>query len=98
MWFKVYGGVYDSYHGIYEFKDEEEAMDYAYALALEDYESYEGLHGILDWEQCYYDLLEMYGEEPTEEAVNEHYAETRESWITYYVKEVSGPNAEDEED
>jgi hypothetical protein len=40
----------------------------------------------------------MYGEdEVTDENVNLHYIEARESWITYYVKEVSGPDAEEED-
>jgi hypothetical protein len=98
MWFKIYGGVHDTYHGIYEYDNEEDALEDAYQLAIENYESYEGLHGIPSWNDCKEDLIEAYGEdEITDEDVDLHYIEARESWITYHVKEVSGPDAEEED-
>ena len=45
-------------HGIYEFRNEQEANIYAYQLAVEDYQSYEGYYGILDWDECKEDLQE----------------------------------------
>ena len=72
-----------------EFENEEAAVNYAYECALEEYQSYEGYHGIVS----YGDILdnpEEYGLEEgfTEEDVDEIYQEEIESWITYYVKEV----------
>ena len=61
MWFKVYAGVYDTYHGIYEYDNEEDALADAYQLAIENYESYEGLHGIPSWNDCREDLIENCG-------------------------------------
>lgn len=77
-------------HGIYEFRNEQEANVYAYQLAVEDYQSYEGYHGILDWDECKEDLqesgmLDGLAEDEIEECVNTHYLENIESWVTYYA-------------
>ena len=72
-----------------EFENEAAAVNYAYECALEEYQSYEGYHGIVS----YGDILDYpkdYGLEDgfTEEDVQEIYQEEVESWISYYVKEV----------
>jgi len=43
-----FGGVEMTDGEILEFENEEEAMDYAWEMACEDYESYAGLHGLRD--------------------------------------------------
>lgn len=72
-----------------EFENEDAAVNYAYECALEEYQSYEGYHGIVSYGDIL-DYPEDYGLEDgfTEEDVQEIYQEEVESWITYYVKEV----------
>ena len=77
-------------HGIYEFRNEQEATIYAYQLAVEEYQSYEGYHGILDWDECREDLqasgmLDDLTENEIEDRVTDHYLENIESWVTYYA-------------
>lgn len=84
--YRVYAGMSGGFnnvvnHGVFEFKNEEEAMDYAYNLAREDYESYEGYHGVLDFGSC---LDEC---DQDEEIASEMYEDEIQSWINYYVKE-----------
>lgn len=42
-----FGGAND--YGVYEFKDTEEAEQYAYEMAVQKYQSYEGSGGIVSW-------------------------------------------------
>ena len=75
------------YNGTYEYASEEEALKDAYNLAVEEYQSYEGYHGILSWEDCKEDLIESWGEdEINDDDVEAHYLENIERWIVYYVK------------
>lgn len=73
------------YMGTGEFESEDEALEVAYALAREEYESYEGYHGILDW----YDVAKENDLDPDSEEdyylINEYYDEEIENWIEYYV-------------
>ena len=60
--FKIYHGMGggfggDQYDYTGEFKDREEAQEEACRLAREDYESYEGASGILDYDDCIRALL-----------------------------------------
>lgn len=77
-----FGGA--TYMGTYEFDTIEEATNEAYLLACEVYESYEGCHGILSWEDCEAELLES-GEDFDEEDVNLYYMEEKEGWLSYYA-------------
>ena len=77
-----FGGA--TYVGTYEFDNIEEATNEAYLLACEVYESYEGCHGILSWEECEAELLES-GEDFDEEDVNLYYMEEKEGWLSYYA-------------
>ena len=79
-----FGGA--RYNGTYEYGSEEEALQDAYNLAVEEYQSFEGCHGILSWEECREDLIESFGEIPDDEDVDLHYTEQVEGWIVYYVK------------
>lgn len=75
--------------GIYEYDNIEEADQAAYELAVEEYQSYEGLHGIPSYEEVYESYIEQYGDEDLdEEIVREYYIEEIESWIVYYAERV----------
>lgn len=110
--FKIYhgmGGAQYDYTG--EFKDREEAMEEARRLAVEDYESFEGCHGIMDMDDCrrallidaiddysgdFETLMEEYG--VSDEDAAEMYEEELESWITFRVVPADGADDTEEED
>lgn len=109
MWFKIYAGMGGSfgganYQGTYEYNTLEEAERDAYRMAEEEYQSYEGCHGILSYEECEEDLRDsgFIGEDMTdneiEEAVDNRYLEEIESWISWYVKPATGPDDVDDEE
>jgi hypothetical protein len=83
MKYRIYAGVFDETdHGVDEFNSEDEAYDYARQLVYDEYESYEGLHGIrtideiMEDEACdQYEALRIYHED-------------RESQVSYWVEEV----------
>lgn len=87
-----FGGV--SYHSTILAESQQEADEYAYVLACETFESYEGERGIRSWVECAEDLdIDPLTEDPDEmEVVNEEYDEERETWIEYY----SVPTEEDD--
>lgn len=60
----------------------EEAEVRARQCAIEEYESYEGLHGLRDIEMI------MEEDEVSEEEAEEIYNEEVESWIDFNVKEI----------
>lgn len=93
MKFEIYAGLGGGFGGAnyvetIEANTREEAEEYARQCAIDDYESYEGSHGILSRDDVFEDLIESFGEEPLEEDVNLRYMEEVEGWITYYVEEV----------
>lgn len=100
-WYRCYiksvGGGIECENPI-EFKSEEDAMYYAREIAIEDYEMFEGYHGIPNMEDIF-DNWEEYGleEYPSQDAAWECYQETRENWIDYWVEEASGPDDIDED-
>lgn len=92
MKYKIYAGLSGGFGGAShqetdEFNLEEEALEYARHLAIEEYQSYEGCHGILDWLDCREDLIES-GFSYNDDDVDAHYQEEIESWIEYYVEPV----------
>lgn len=96
--FEIYAGLSGGFGGANYIKTEEynsfeEAEEDARNLAIEDYQSYEGYHGIIS-EQDIWDDLYDYGldENATDEEVEEIYNEEIESWIAYRVKEVETLN------
>jgi hypothetical protein len=103
--FKVYAGLGGGFGGARyetteEFESEEKAVDYAYECACQVYESYAGLHGLLDWDGVKEDLIVsgFYTEEEiTDEIIEEAYNESREIWLDYYVKEVQEGDTEEDE-
>lgn len=90
MLFEIYAGLSGGFGGAShqetdEFNSEEEALEYAYHLAIEEYQSYEGCHGILDWLDCREDLIKS-GFSYNDDDVDARYQEEIESWIEYYVE------------
>lgn len=90
MKYNIYAGLGGSfggaqYHCTGDFNDEDEATQYAFELAVEEYESYEGHYGIKSW----YDIaeeVELNPDDPdNEEEIDDLYNEERESWIEYYA-------------
>ena len=74
-------------------KDQDEAVAVAYESALEDYESYEGLHGIRSVEDIAIDDYEIDPEvgidDEIYEQVYQDYLDERESQIDYWVEEIT---------
>ena len=76
---------------IVEAKDLAAADKFAYNQAIEEYESYEGYHGILDKEQ----VCEEFGiEDINSEEAEIAYQEERESWLSYSAEEYDEENDE----
>ena len=76
---------------VIEAKDLAAADKFAYNQAIEEYESYEGYHGILDKEQ----VCEEYGiEDINSEEAEIAYQEERESWLSYSAEEYDEENDE----
>lgn len=91
---KIYCGLSGGFGGANyletsEFKSIEEAEAYAYEQAVEEYQSYEGEHGIMSWEDCHQDLEDSYPDyEVDDEWVDNYYSEQIDSWIEYWAEEV----------
>jgi hypothetical protein len=112
--YRLYAGLSGSfggavYQGTEEFKSQEEAEWRAYDLAWEEYESYGGNHGLIDWDGCYEDLLESewidphsQSQEEIERMVDDHYREQVEGWIVYKAVLVTGsttdPDCDDDDE
>lgn len=97
--FKLYAGLNGSlggasFQGVYEYRNAQEAERAAYQLAVEEYESYGGSHGLLDYEGCYEDLqesgmIDTIDQNEIDDMVTAHYLDYMESWLDYYVEEVT---------
>ena len=103
MLYDIYAGLGGGFGGATfqvteEHQDKDWATKAAYDFAVEIYQSYEGLHGILDWYVCKEILKEEYGEsEITDEDVDVYYREEIEGWIEYYAVEHDDKNPPEEE-
>jgi hypothetical protein len=100
-WYRLYvhsvgGGTICE--GPFEYKDERDATDEAYNMAVEDYESFEGYHGIPDIGDIM-EYKEDYGveEDANEDECWEAYYEQRENWLNYWAEEAEGPDDIDED-
>lgn len=95
--FNIYVGLVGGFGGSRYYStiladNKEEALEYAYQLAREEYEMYEGSHGLMTWEDCAEELGFDCDDELTdkdEETISERYNEEVESWITYKVVATS---------
>ena len=88
--YEIFAGVWQAHsHGVEEFDTLEQAEYRAYELAKEEYESYEGSHGILSYDKCVEDAQESWDcKDWTADDYYGFYLETIENTITYYVEEV----------
>jgi hypothetical protein len=100
-WYRLYissvgGGTVCE--GPFEFSSKDIATQAAYDMAVEDYESFEGLHSIPDVGDIMEDK-EGYNlsEDASEDECWEVYYEQRESWLNYWAEEASGPDDKDED-
>ena len=101
IWYRLYiksvgGGI--ECEGPREYRTKNEALDDASQMAIEDYESFEGYHGIPDIGDIM-DDKEEYGldKDATEDDCWEGYYEQRENWLDYWVKRAKGPDDIDED-
>jgi len=76
-----FGGATE--YGIEEFTTDQDAMDYAYEVACNEYESYGGLHGLFNEEDALDENPDL-----SQEELDAMYEEDREYWIDYWVAEV----------
>ena len=88
MLYNVYAGLGGgfggaTYQGTGDFPNEEQAAQEAYRIAREEYESYEGLHGILGFEEVA-DENDLDLEED-DDLIRELYEDEVESWIEYWA-------------
>lgn len=67
---------------VHEFKNKKDAERYAYQMAIEEYQSYEGLHGLRTID----DIIEEEGVDFDE--AESIYNDEMESWLDYGVEEV----------
>ena len=100
MKYNLYAGLNGGFGGTNlvfkgaEYNDIEEATKAAYEYAVEEYQSYEGYHGLASYNDIK-ENPEDYGldEDPEAENIDEVYTEEVENWIEYYAI----PTAEDDE-
>lgn len=86
--YNIYSGLGGSfggatYRGTGEFKSYADAEQTAYELAVEEYESYGGCHGLLDWSDIADENGLDYNADSAE--IDELYIEEMESWLDYYA-------------
>jgi hypothetical protein len=90
MKFKIWFGLGGGFGGakqsmdpdILEFDTEEDAQSYAYDMAIQDYEMYEGCDGLRTVGQI------MEEDEVDEGEASELYIEERESWLDYIIEKI----------
>ncbi len=93
MLFKIYAGLGGSFGGAeyietIEAIDIDNATEYAYHMAIEEYQSYEGNYGIMDMEDIRQEF-EDEGIDYDESDVEERYTDELEMWIDYFAVEVT---------
>ena len=93
MKYKVYAGMAGGFNDVClrmveEFKSRDEALRVAESYARDEFESYAGLHGVRDWDEC---LDEADGDEDLAQQI---YEEEFEEWTDYYVMEDDGVEEE----
>ena len=97
-----FGGA--SYAGTYMYHNRDEAEMGAYELAVEEYESYGGMHGLYNWDECYEECKEEgyitddMSEGDANAIVDEYYRDCMEQWLDYYVKPATALDDDDEEE
>lgn len=79
-----FGGIEMTEAEIHEFKSRDEAINFAWEKACEEYDQYDGLHGLRSIEQ----IMEEDGIEDYDEA-ERIWEEERESWLDYSAEEIN---------
>lgn len=87
IWYGLGGGFNSKEYLAIQAVDESAADAEAYEYACNEYESYEGLHGLRDVSQ----IMEEDDIENEDEAY-EAYCQERESWLTYGAMEYNEAN------
>ena len=100
MKYNIYAGLGGSfggatYQGTGDFSSIEYAEEMAYQFAVEEYEMYEGYHGIRSWT----DIADEEGldYEEDEDEINEIYEDERGSWMEYYAVLTEEDTLEEED-
>lgn len=105
--FKIYAGLGGGFGGanfqrVLTCRDEDEAMKEAREMAIEEYFSYGGYHGLYTWESMKETIAEdeYDGDESqvSDEEVDDALLDDIESWITYHVEQVPDDFPEDWEE
>ena len=107
--YKIYAGLGGGFGGASYvstelFPDRRAAEQYAYEVAVEEYDSYGGMHGLYDWDQCREECIEEgYVTEDMSEGdanaiIDEYYRDCMEQWLDYYVKPATALDDDDEEE
>lgn len=86
--YNIYAGLAGGFGGAKYYstilaENEDEALDYAFERACEDYEMYEGKHGLTSWSQ----IAEENELDPEEDydTIEEMYMSERDSWLSMRV-------------
>ena len=105
--FKIYAGLSGGFGGahfceIYECDDRQEAEMYAREVAIEEYQSYGGYHGLYTWDSMRQEIADDEYDGDIEqvdfEDVDIALTEEIEGWITYYVVPVADDFPDDYDD
>lgn len=98
--FKIYAGLGGgfggaTYQGTWEYRNEDDASDDAYRMAVEAYENIEGYHGLKSWKdaveeaELQFSEIEDYNQSEFDDLVEEIYLGYQENWLDYWVEEVT---------
>lgn len=94
-----------SYVGTLKADKVSDAEEIARRIAIEIYQQYEGMYGILSYEECYKDCLERYKADINNKTIDEEdisaialdrYWEEVEGWIIYYAVNAEEDDLEEE--
>ena len=94
-----------SYVGTLKIDKAFDAEQLARRMAIEIYQQYEGMNGILSYEECYENCLEQYKKDIDNKSISKEdiftialgkYWEEVEGWIGYYVVNAEEDDLEEE--
>ena len=94
--YNIYAGLNGGFGGAsYQYTalcdNEDEAYEEAYQVACEEYDSYGGLHGLLDWDsavEAYCEDRNLDSDNLSDEdiqSIEDMISEDRENWIEYWA-------------
>ena len=110
--YNLYAGMNGSfggpdYVGTLKAAEAFDAEEIARRIAIEIYQQYEGMHGILSYEECYEDCLEQYREDIDNKSIDkedifaialDRYWEEVEGWIGYYAVNAEEDDLKEEKE